>query len=100
MDAFLTVRELNQAEREAMAVHLASADGTADITKVEGLQARIVCWGAVDEDGKQQFKPSDASRINSRWPSEALQAAAIAVLELSGLTGADDDATEPEESPN
>ena len=85
MGASIIVRELNQAEREAMAVGVAGADGSADITKIEGLQARVVCWAALDENNKPLFKPSQVDKLNRAWPPEALQAAARAVIELSDL---------------
>ena len=85
MDASIIVRELNQAEREAMAVSVAGVDGSADITKVEGLQARLVVWAALGEDNKSLFKPSQVDKLNRTWPAEALQAAARAVIKLSKL---------------
>ena len=85
MGASIIVRELTQAERETMAVSVSGMDGNADITKIEGLQARLIVWAALGEDNKSLFKPSQVDKLNRSWPPEDLQAAARAVIELSEL---------------
>jgi len=99
-DGPLRLRELNQAEKEILAVDFSgSMDGKVDVGMIKGFSGRLIFWCAIDEDGNRLFQNEDEELVDRMIPPQYVIPAMREVLLLSGMAvKLPTDDTEPKET--
>lgn len=82
----IIIRPLSGSQRATLADTYKAAAGNSQVELTRNVQAQVIAWALVDENGERLFGDGDVEQIAEQFDAPAMDAISLEVLRASGLT--------------